>query len=544
MTRTAREFETDGSTSVWLARRPGPVQLIDDALLIVRRAAPAQLVRGWLAALPLGTVALLLYYLERVEGFRTPRLALAAALVLAFWLRFYLLALLAREFVHVLRPALPLSAAAPSWVSVACTASVAAFGLWCWAWPMLALGRLSVFAVLGLLPLFALRGAVAPSCLARAACAEERGLAAFARAVEDTRGARAAMLTLELLLGGGFVLLFGNLYLLGALVLLLANSVLGLDVAFVSAFLAPDNELVPLLLLGATLLLLEPLRAALSALAFAEARGRNEGADLHAAIDALARERPGRAADGALSHIGAVLCLLLCIGASASPLFAQASGGVESVVPAEPRDRVVRARAQRILERGEFHEFDASDGDGLQLAELFDRLFGRKSDADPLPTASPRFELRVPPWAVVLASLFLLAVVTAYVSAEARKSAALSRSMKTLASTAVTPLHKPGAPLADAAVLARAGQYRDALRALYSATLVALDRASLIRLDPSRTNGQYVRSMPSGPARQQFGVFTENFECKCYGDEPVTQADYEQAECQAEALCQVPEREA
>jgi hypothetical protein len=520
------------------------VQLVDDALLIVRRAAPSQLARGWLASLPLGTVALLLYYLERVEGFRTPRLVLAAALVLAFWLRFYLLALLARDFVHVLRPTLPLPAAAPSWVNVACTASVAAFGLWCWAWPMLGLGRLSVFAVLGLLPLFALRGAVAPSYLARAACAEERGLAAFARAVEDTRGARAAMLTLELLLAGGFVLLFGNLYLLGALVLLLANSVLGLDVAFVSAFLAPDNEFVPLLLLGITLLLFEPLRAALSALAFAEARGRNEGADLHAAIDALARARPGSVTDAASRGIGAVLCSLLFIAASASPAFAQASEGVENVAQTETRDRLVRARAQRILERGEFHEFDENDSDGLQLAELFDRLFGRKSDADPLPAASPRFELRLPPWAVVLASLFLLAVVAAYVSAEARKAAAHPRPIDAVASTsAVTPPHKPAALLSDAAALARSGEYRDALRTLYSATLVALDRARLIRLDPSRTNGQYVRSMPSGPARQQFGVFTETFECKCYGDEPVTQADYEQAKSLAETLCRVPERE-
>ena len=297
-----------------LARRAGPVQLIDDALLIVRRAPFAQLVRAWLAGLPCAAVLLLFYYCERVEGLHAPRPALAAGLVLAYWLRFRVLASLARAFVQALRPSLPLAAANLPWANLACSASISALGLWLWGWPLLGLGRLSVFVAFSLLPFMALRGAIAPSFLARAGCCEERGWAAFARAVEDTRGARAAMLCVELLLSGGFVLLFGNLYALGALSLLLANSVLGLDVGFVAAFLAPDNEFVPLVLLGVALVLLDPLRAALSALAFSEARGRNEGADLHAAIDALVHQRAVRSSERAVRLAGA-LALWVALGA-------------------------------------------------------------------------------------------------------------------------------------------------------------------------------------------------------------------------------------
>jgi hypothetical protein len=83
--------------------------------------------------------------------------------------------------------------------------------------------------------------------------------------------------------------------------------------------LSPDNELVPLVLLSIGAIALEPLRAALSALAFAEARARNDGADLHAAIQAL--ETPsenivrGR-------NVSTLLVLLLGL-AIAAPAFAE-----------------------------------------------------------------------------------------------------------------------------------------------------------------------------------------------------------------------------
>jgi hypothetical protein len=501
---------------------------MDDVLLVLRRASFAQLARGLLADLPLVVVGLALYYLERVEGLRTPRLGFAIAFVLALWFRFYVLAGLAREFVQALRPTLPLPAAAPGWAKLAASASVAAFGLWLWAWPLLAFARLSVFALLAALPLAALRGALAPSYLARAACAEERGLGTFKRALDDTRGARASMLALEAIVWAGFLTLFANMYALGALSLALANSVLGLDVAFLGAFLSPDNEFVPLLLLSATALLFEPLRTALSALAFTEARGRNEGADLHAAIDALAPAR----------SLSALLALGLLLTA-ASPLRAQApDGGYQG----DTSDRAVQARVKRILSRGEFHDFDSADDESSRIMDFIERWFGPRADAERLTPSPLRFELRFPPWLVVAAALLLLAAVLLYIRRGIRPAAQPPPAAGAGAAPAPQLQPPPSADgLGDAATLAQSGRYREALRALYGATLSALDRARLIRFDASFTNGHYLRSLPAGPVRQGFASFTQVFERAWYGQAPTDQRDYEAARSLAEQLCQSAE---
>ena len=542
MRSAAEDLHSGASSSAWLARRGGPLQALDDAMLVLRRAAFGQIARGWLGAIPLGAVVLLLYYLERVEGMRVPRGAFAAVLVLAFWLRFYVLSLLARDFVQVLRPTLPLPAAPPSFASVACSASVSALGLWFWAWPVLSLAQLSAWAVLGAIPLFALRGAVAPSFLARATCAGERGFSAFSRALEDTRGARGVMLGLELLVCVGFLGLFANLYALGALVLVLANSVLGLDVSFLAAFLAPDNEFVTFFLLGVTLLVLEPLRAALSALAFAEARGRNEGADLHAAIDALALDRPA-ALDERARLFGPVLSLLLLMS---SPLhaLAQDEGTEQAESAGEGGDAAVRERVKHILARAEFHEFDPASADRFRLSELLERWFGHRSDPDPPPISSPHFHIDVSPWLIVVLGLGLLGLVAAFVLlSEKRRKAGVPRAAPRV--QAALQLAAAGtAPdwLAEAAALAGAGRYREALRALYSATLAALGKSQQLRLDKSRTNGDYVRALESGATRERFAAFTDAFERSFYGAEAVAAEDYEQQRRLAELLCEREER--
>jgi hypothetical protein len=517
-------------------RRAGPLQALDDALLVLRRAQFGQVARAWLGAVPLGAVALALYYLERVEGMRVPRLPFAAALLLAFWLRFYVLSLVAREFVQLLRPSLPLPAAGPAFAAAACSASVSALGLWFWAWPMLVLAQFAALAMLAAVPLFGVRGALAPSFLARSSCAPERGFGAFARALADTRGVRGSLLAVELMVCAGLLGVFANLYALGALALVLANAVLGLDVAFLNAFLAPDNEFVTLSLFGATLLVLEPVRAAVSALAFAEARGRQEGADLHAAIDALALDRPAQP----LRRVGSLVAICLLLGTAAAPSEAQQPGSGPA------RDGEVRERVREILARGEFHEFDAADSDRLRLGELFERWFGRSSDADPLPANADRFDVSVSPTLIVVLGLGLVLLVGLFVALEARKQASAAKP----APARVLPLPQPTAAsepphwLADAAALAEAGRYHEALRALYSATLHALGRAQRLRLAKSHTNGDYLRALEPGTTRQRFAAFTDAFERSFYGSEPVDAQDYEQQRRLAEWLRQPQEPEA
>jgi hypothetical protein len=510
-------------------RAAGSVGLMDQALLLLRRARLSQLLRGWAASLPLATLFLLVYYLERIEGMRAPLLPVSGLVVIAFVLRFMWLSRLARELVQAAQPGLPLSAAAPNLVHSASSALLSAFGLWLWAWPTLILGRLSIFAVVLFAPCWSLRGAIAPAFIARAACAPETGLAAWLRALDDNRGARGTMLGLEFLVSLAVLWLFANLWAFGAASLLLASSVLGLDVAFLAAFIAPDNDFVLLLLLGASAVLVEPLRAAVSALAFSEARSRTEGADLQAAIDALPSELPLRSQrpEPRAPLLAALVCGAGTLLALAGPALAQ---------PAPADDQRVREHVQHILARGEFHDFGSQESERFVLSEWLERLFGGRSETDTGLPSSPGFEVRVPPALVVGVAIVLLALVIVYVSIEVRRAPKLV----VQTSAPPPPIQRSLPPsaagddasrerLAQAASLARAGQYAEALRVLYGTTLWLLARARAMPVDVSQTNGQYVRALPPGVTREQFALFTQLFERIWYGKEPASQADYELA---------------
>jgi hypothetical protein len=91
--------------------------------------------------------------------------------------------------------------------------------------------------------------------------------------------------------------------------------------------------------------------------------------------------------------------------------------------------------------------------------------------------------------------------------------------------------------LDEAARLAAGGDARGALRALYLATLFALDRNRLIEYEPSRTNWQYLRSLPQGDVRQAFAAFTRIFDHKWYGHEPATLDDYRACRRLADRIC-------
>jgi hypothetical protein len=84
--------------------------------------------------------------------------------------------------------------------------------------------------------------------------------------------------------------------------------------------------------------------------------------------------------------------------------------------------------------------------------------------------------------------------------------------------------------LADADGLAAAGDLRRAVRALYLALLSALCRRRLLRYDPARTNGEYVRSFRGPPEdRAVFRHVTLLSDAAIYGDFAPGADDYQQA---------------
>jgi hypothetical protein len=521
-------------------RASGPLELVDGALLAVRRGGGGPLLRAWAGSAPLALCALAVYYLERVEGLRSLRVPLALLLVLAFWGRALLLSRVAREYALAIRPTLPVSEQPTRAIDVLCTASVVGFGLWAWLWPLGGMALLSPYAALAVVPFMALRGAIAPSWLARASCARERGFSAFGQAFDDTAGMRGVFLTVELLALLGVLGVFANLWAVMSFVLLLSHAMLGLEVAFVSSFLSPDNGWVLLANATLALVLCEPLRAALSAQAFVDARSRRDGADLHAAVDAAIAQANRRGRAGAPQvPPGAAALLLLGTLLAATPARAQ-----ETEPSAEPSaaqhaaDEDTRVHVEQILASPDFREFAERDdkGVGEMIDKLLKALFGDDHDeSDERHVASSTSFSRGTSWVLMGIALVALTALAAYAYASSGPRGRTS-AVGSSAPIAISEGDRPVTLLDEAAALAARGDMRGALRALYVATLVMLDRKRLIEFEPWKTNGMYLRGMPQGEARRAFAAFTHIFDHKWYGHEPATAEDYQECRRLAERI--------
>jgi hypothetical protein len=83
----------------------------------------------------------------------------------------------------------------------------------------------------------------------------------------------------------------------------------------------------------------------------------------------------------------------------------------------------------------------------------------------------------------------------------------------------------------QAETLAGEGRFREAVRGLYLAVLAQLHRQQLIRFEPTRTNGEYVRQVrlsEQAPPElhEPFHQLTNLFEAKWYGERTCESADY------------------
>ncbi|MGD8863289.1 MAG: DUF4129 domain-containing protein [Myxococcales bacterium] len=524
-------------------RAQGPLEMLDGALSAVRHGGGAQWSRAVLAGLPLYLLALGIFYLERVEGVRSLRPLFAAAAAGAFLYRGVALSRVSRAYALAIRPTLPVAVERPRAVDLATTAAVVTLGLWVWLWPLAALGMLSPYAIAGLWPFLSLRGGVAPSWLSRAACAPERGLRAFGQAFDDTGGMRGVFVVAELLVLLGTLALFSNLYALLSLGLLVAHSMLGLDVAFVATFLSSDNAFSLLGVAGATLLCFEPLRAALSAQAFVDARSRRDGADLHAAVDAaIASSQPRRTALASSPPSAAALVFVLLGGllaanvARAEPVAARSAAAAEAR-RLQQQDAMVRQEVEEILAGDEFREFARSEN--RSLADLLERFFRwlREQGIGEGQSQEPPAELpRLSPWVLMALAVIGTLLMVVYVTSRKRAERAPLPRSRGEGIDVVTD-REPASHLDDAAALAERGDFRGALRALYVATLVTLDRRGMIEFDPAKTNWHYLRAMPRGDTRKAFATFTRVFDHKWYGHEPAGPEDYRRCRRMADVIC-------
>jgi len=526
----------------------GPIDRIDRAFTLLRYGGLGRTARAFGAGGIPALAVLTYYYLDRVEGIGLLRAPLALTLVVAFMLRSWILAVVARSFVMELSPHAPVDADGGRFIDVARTSGWVFAGLGCWSWGVLLSAGGGPIGIAFFLPLLAIRGLFAPSWVARAGALREGGFASIRHAFSDTTHQRVTSFSVESFLLLGMFGIAANLYGIFRFSVTIGRSFLGLELALIEQFLSYRNTFVMLAIPLFAACLVEPLRAALSAQVYVDARVRADGLDLRAALEDATRSK----ASSATRAVTAAAILLLCSCVALGRVHAQeVAAENESTVaatadaPAEAQfssDFEARQRAEEILSRDIFRDVEARRRDGLTdlIERVLSWLFDHELPEVSAPSVSaPSLPLPGPIFFIVLGVLFATAIAGFLY---------LSRS-KSEETKAVGPLRaeatpdprerSPDAWIGDAAALAAQGRYREALRSLYLATLVSLDRSAWIRFEPSLTNWQYLRQMKSGSVRNDFRQFTSTFDVKVYGGESVAEADYATCRLLAERIVQL-----
>jgi len=310
---------SDGSASVVVRSSlaaAGPLERIDRAFVLVRRGGLELAGRALLAGALPALALLAYYYAERVEGIGALRLPAAALLVASFIVRSWALAAVARAHVRALSEHAPIHSTAGGILSVGRTAIVVGLGLWLWSWGLVLSAGGGAIGIALFVPWLAFRGLFAPSWLARAACAPESGWRAFRAALGDTTHQRMESLLVESFLLTALFGIAANLYGVFTFLVLVGRSFLGLEMALVDEFLSFRNTFVLLAVSLFAAILLEPLRAALSAQVYVDARVRAEGLDLRSALDeAIARtSRRGKGTAEATEGASRAAVLFVAVG--------------------------------------------------------------------------------------------------------------------------------------------------------------------------------------------------------------------------------------
>ncbi|MCB9657396.1 MAG: DUF4129 domain-containing protein [Sandaracinaceae bacterium] len=550
---------------------------IDRAFVLLRMAGRRLFARCVLGAAPLALVCVFAFYLERVEGIRSARAGVAWALTLAWWFRSYAHA----QSGAVLLSALGGEHSPPKPLDTLRVGGVAGILLVFSLFPAAGLARLGGPGLLFGLGFAVPVGALAPAWLLIAAEPADGVPRTWWAAARAGAGLRGSALLLHVCLFLGTVLLFLNAVAVVGMTLAGLQGLLGLEVSAIGAFMSFENDFALLATAALVLLLVEPVRVALAAVAVLHARARRDGADLRTTLLALsassAPARPRAREAALLLLLGAALTLprgaLAQLatddenaGAVAETVDApdvgqrtptesefddearsEAGGATLGPAPSlSAADQVTERELARILSGSEFREFeDAPMAGGPQgrvdwLTRLLDALerWLRSLRASAPEGSDANTPMPVPPtWAfVALAVTLLLAVVAFLLLSWRRERRARSDVASPLGASDDPRERAPGDHLDDAGRLAAEGHYRLAFRALYLATLVALDRSGEIDFDPARTNWHYLRRMGSGSRADAFRTFTALFDRTWYGDEPTSRPEYERGRSLATTL--------
>jgi hypothetical protein len=519
-------------------RSVGPLRLVDRAFGLVAADPRRLALPVWAGSAPLVLCALAFHVVERVEHVTSLRPLFAIAFTLLVGPRTSGWAIAGRTVLFAAegRDA-PLEESRAVVRARRLAVWKAGIGLALVSMPWLFLAALLALVTptlpILLLPFVGLRWiGAAPTLAARVGVTSDSAGGAYVRAWRDTAGSRPVAYLTDLLLWIGMLLVFVNGWVFLLFLTELAQEIFGMDLAFAEAFLSPQNGFFALALAGLAWLALEPVRATVGALLAVQGRVQNEALDLDRMVGALetARPRPALAATAA-----ALVLLLLSAPVRADEI--PVAPLPDAPVVTSAGDPQAREAVRTILAGREYQEALGTREVGFLdwIRDLWDGVWG--SDEEPW---DPEIDGLLPdlpmpsPWIFVGFAGAILVVAIVLLWPKRPRAAP-----ETEAAREAEPDPRERAPeeiVDEAEALFRAGDVNGALRRLYLATLVSLDRRRLISFDPSMTNWQYLRHLPPGEPRTLFAKLCRLFDYKWYGKEPATEDDYREARALADRL--------
>jgi hypothetical protein len=211
-----------------------------------------------------------------------------------------------------------------------------------------------------------------------------------------------------------------------------------------------------------------------------------------------------------------------------------------------PEGRDARAVARDVLAQPEFQVRPSKEKEKPTGESWWDRLLKKLFKPKPsrmphtIPVATPGlgggfFKMLTTVLLVVGAALVLVLVIQWLLRRQRREEDDEPRIPTAADGDLAGPLPDPTKRstaewLADADAAAAAGEFRRAVRALYLALLSALCRRGVLRYDPARTNGEYVRQFRgSSDDRTTFRRVTNVSDAAIYGDFAPGADDYGRA---------------
>lgn len=217
------------------------------------------------------------------------------------------------------------------------------------------------------------------------------------------------------------------------------------------------------------------------------------------------------------------------------PLFAVAAGAARAALEGRPSAPQLRATLEEILASG----YQLTPPLQLQLQEWLDylarwleSLFGGLSESGPL--------AGLPPWTTwLIAGVCIAALILILLHMALTFRAVISDSKRRgAADLPKREFTDPRVLLRQAEVAFERQEYELALRLLYRAVLLRLDRRGLLPSDPARTNWENLRELRagSGEVRAAMGHLTREFDACIYGGHAPEAADWTTARGWAEVL--------